>query len=183
MSFGHEIDVVFVRANLSRNHAALLDAFEMTEDTADERPRRPLNDLRLSELRGAAIGYWKGWTFMVHPHAGFALLPSEFEGTPEPSDQARRLGEIAPESFAVWTDPGTQSSAFGLLRGGRWARIRTYSKGVIAAEAGKPLPFELRAGDLDHAGWPRAATRDLLGVELAHILESDILSATIHAPW
>ncbi len=182
MSFGHEIDVVFTRANLSRNHAALLDAFEMSEDTSDERPRRPLNDLRLSELRGAAVGYYKGWSFLVHPHAAFALVPSSFEGAPEPSDQARRLGELAPESFALWTDPSTQSSAFGLLRGGRWARVRVYSKGSVTAEFGKPLPFE-RDSDLDHGAWPRAATRHLLGVELAHILESDILSATVHAPW
>lgn len=179
---GHELDVVFVRANLSRNHGALLDAFEMSQDTSEAPPRRPLDDLRLSELRGAAIGYWKGWTFLVHPHAAFALLPTSFEGSPEPSDQAQRLGTLAPESFAVWTDPGTKSSAFGLLRGGRWARLRAYSKGNMSAEFGKPLPFE-RDSDLDHAEWPRAATRHLLGVELRHLLESDILSATIHAPW
>ena len=177
-----KVDAVFVRANLSRDHGKLLQAFEMSEDEREDRPRRPLNDLEISELRGAAIGYWKGWTFLIHPHAAFALVPTS-DKLPDPSDTARRLGALAPESFAVWTDEATRSSAFGLLRGGRWARIRSFANGEVGAEAGKPLPFELRSGDLDFRGWPQAASVDLLGVDMMHLLESDILTATVHAPW
>ncbi|MEM9075187.1 MAG: hypothetical protein AAGE52_42205 [Myxococcota bacterium] len=177
-----KIDVVFVRSNLSRDHARLLKAFEMEEDPSNDRPRRPLDGIRITELRGAAVGYWAGWTFVIHSHAAFSLVPSAIDA--EFSDTARRLTELSDEAFALWTMPTSQASGFALLRRGGWARVRRFENNEVVADGGRPLPFELRdEGDIDFEGWPRAASKALLGVDVVHLLDNHILSATIHAPW
>ncbi len=175
-------DAIFVRGNLSRDHGTLLGALEMSADALSAAPRRPFEDVSIEVLRGAAVGYWKGWTFVVHPTAAFSLVPSEPDSGL--SATARRLAALSEEVFALWTMPSRRASGFASLRRGAWARMRTYDEGEIRLDAGRPLPFELRdEGGIDWEGWPRAASRSLLGVEAGDLLDSPVLTATIHAPW
>lgn len=175
-------DAVFVRGNFSRDHAALLAALEMSADALASAPRRPLEDVSLEALRGAAVAYWKGWTFVVHPTAALSLVPSKPD--PELSPAARRLAALSDEVFALWTMPSGQASGFAALRRGGWARLRTYERGEVRLDAGRPLPFELRdEGGIDWEGWPRAASKSFLGVDASYLLDSPVLTATIHAPW
>ncbi len=175
-------DAIFVRGNFSRDHAALLGALQISADALSVAPRRPLEDVSLVVLRGAAVAYWKGWTFVVHPTAAFSLVPSKAGA--EVSATARRLAELSEEVLALWTMPSRRASGFASLRRGAWARLRSYDEGEVRLDAGRPLPFELRdEGGIDWEGWPRAASKSLLGVDASHLLDSPMLTATIHAPW
>ncbi len=173
-----DLDAIFVAGNFSRDHEALLGALEMTADASHGSVRTPCSMVSLRDLRGPAIGYWNGWTFLLHPHGAFSLLPNDNDTL---SDSAARLSDLSPESFAFWVRSASKTSSFGLLRSGAWVRRRSF--GGASIDAGRALPVEHRRDDWDFESWPRGVTTALLGTDGLTLLRSDILTVTHHAPW